>query len=204
MHEGRSGFTICDYRTETEYVYGKEGIQPFYNPDGAGFDFTYYKEMTDVEPNVVQFFLGRNGMSMNPEPGIEWLMEMVLNVRENDPDIPIYLVQTVYLGDQNGIGNEVNQKGVHILNGWWKMEEDRQIFLWMQAMEEAFGNMEGVYLIPAALTFDSAYNYREAEMPVNARSSKTETVLVEAMHPNEDGYLQIADTLFNTYCGTMK
>jgi len=118
--------------------------------------------------------------------------------------VSIYLVQTVYLGDQNGIGNEVNQKGVHILNGWWKMEEDRQIFLWTQAMKEAFGNMEGVYLIPAALTFDSAYNYREAEMPVNARSSKTETVLVEAMHPDEDGYLQIADTLFNTYCGTMK
>ena len=203
-HEGRSGFSICDYRTETEYVYGREGVQPFYNPDGAGFDFAYYKETTGVEPDAVQFFLGKNGMSMDPGPGIEWLKEMVLNVRETDPDMPIYLVQTVYLGDQNGIGNEVNQKGCLILNGWWKWEEDRQIFLWTQAMEEAFGNMDGVYLIPAVLTFDSDYNYRMAEVPVNARSSVTETVLMEAMHPNRAGYMQIADTLFNTYCGTMK
>jgi len=203
MHEGRSGFTICDYRTETEYTYAGEGVQPFFNPDTENFDYSYYKKTTGVEADAVQIFLGKNGASLDPGPGIGWLLEMVEDIRANDPDIPIYLVETIYLGDQNGIGNETDRKGRSALNGWWKLEEDKKIFLWTRAMEETFSEMEGIYLIPAALTYDSAYNYRAAIEQVNARSSRTEAVLMEGLHPNAEGYMQLADTFFSTYCGTM-
>ena len=204
MHEGRSGFSICDYLTETEYVYGGEGVQPFYNPGTGGFDYSYYKEKTGVSPDVVQIFLGKNGMSLDYEPGIAWLEEMVNNIRETDPDIPISLVQTIYMGGQDGIGNETDAKGRSALNGWWKLEEDKKVFLWTEAMEAAFGSMDGVYLIPAALAFDSEYNFRASIEPVNARSSRNEAVLMEGMHPDTEGYLQLADLFFSTYCGTMK
>lgn len=203
MHEGRSGFSICDYLTETVYSFGGEGVHPFYNPDTGAFDFSYYKEQTGVAPDVVQIFLGKNGMSLDSRPGIEWLMEMVENIRESNPDLPIYIVQTVYMGDQNGIGGENDGKGNPALNGWFKLEEDKKVFLWTKALHDAFWDMEGVYLIPAALTFDSEYNYTTDIRSVNARSSRTETVLAEGMHPNREGYLQIADGMFSVYCGTM-
>ena len=204
MHEGRSGFSICDYLTETDYPYAGEGVHDFYNPATEGFDFSYYKETTGVHPDVVQIFLGKNGMSLDSKPGIDWLKEMVDNIRETEPDIPIYLVQTIYMGDQNGIGGETDGKGRSALNGYYKAEEDEKVFLWTKAMDEAFGEMEQVYLIPAALTFDSAYNFRAGIEKVNARSSRTEAVLEEGMHPNEEGYLQIADGIFSVYCGTMR
>ncbi len=204
MHEGRSGFSICDYLTETDYPYAGEGVHDFYNPAADRFDFSYYKETTGVHPDVVQIFLGKNGMSLDSKPGIDWLKEMVDNIRETEPDIPIYLVQTIYMGDQNGIGRETDGKGNSALNGYYKTGEDEKVFLWTKAMEEAFGEMEQVYLIPAALTFDSAYNFRAGIEKVNARSSRTEAVLEEGMHPNEEGYLQIADGIFSVYCGTMR
>ena len=204
MHEGRSGFSICDYLTETDYPYAGEGVHDFYNPATDGFDFSYYKETTGVHPDVVQIFLGKNGMSLDSKPGIDWLKEMVDNIRETEPDIPIYLVQTIYMGDQNGIGGETDGKGRSALNGYYKAEEDEKVFLWTKAMDEAFGEMEQVYLIPVALTFDSAYNFRAGIEKVNARSSRTEAVLEEGMHPNEEGYLQIADGIFSVYCGTMR
>ena len=203
-HEGRSGFSICDYLTETDYPYAGEGVHDFYNPSTDGFDFSYYEQTTGVHPDVVQIFLGKNGMSLDSKPGIAWLKEMVDNIRETEPDMPIYLVQTIYMGDQNGIGGETDGKGRSALNGCYKAEEDEKVFLWTKAMDEAFGEMEQVYLIPAALTFDSAYNFRAGIETVNARSSRTEAVLEEGMHPNEEGYLQIADGIFSVYCGTMR
>ena len=151
------------------------------SPATGGFDFSYYKETTGVHPDVVQIFLGKNGMSLDSKPGIDWLKEMVDNIRETEPDIPIYLVQTIYMGDQNGIGGETDGKGRSALNGYYKAEEDEKVFLWTKAMDEAFGEMEQVYLIPAALTFDSAYNFRAGIEKVNARSSRTEAVLEEGM-----------------------
>lgn len=69
MHEGRSGFSICDYLTETDYPYAGEGVHGFYNPATGGFDFSYYKETTGVHPDVVQIFLGKNGMSLGYPAG---------------------------------------------------------------------------------------------------------------------------------------
>ena len=116
-----------------------------------------------MHPDVVQIFLGKNGMSLDTRPGISWLKEMVDNIRETEPDMPIYLVQTIYMGDQNGIGGETDGKGRSALNGYYKAEEDEKVFLWTKAMDEAFGEMEQVYLIPAALTFEFPGGHREGE-----------------------------------------
>lgn len=44
--------------------------------------------------------------------------------------------------------------------------------------------------------FDSEYNMPAVEMPVNARSKKTEFVGTNGVHPSMDGYLQLGDVFY--------
>src|SRR3546814_12870705 len=58
--------------------------------------------------------------------------------------------------------------------------------------------------IDVAAQFDSEYNMPAAETPVNTRSAITELRGTNGVHPNNDGYLQIADACFRNiianYC----
>ena len=51
--------------------------------------------------------------------------------------------------------------------------------------------------------FDSEYNYPCVEKPVNARSTKTEIVGTNGLHPTVDGYMQIADAVYRDIIGTI-
>ena len=63
-HEGRSGFSAQDYLEPTEFFSNgvSEGIQPFYDPVQEMFDWNYYKLYTGKDPDVIQIFLGTNGL----------------------------------------------------------------------------------------------------------------------------------------------
>lgn len=203
-HEARAGFSSGDYIDSIEYVYEGEGIQPFYCEATGTFDWQYYKDTTGIDPDIVQIFLGINGMDIDPYYNRKFITQMVDNIRSYDKDIPIYVVNTIYVGDQNGIGYQENKHGYAVFPGAWKLYEDRENFNLMTALSEAFQDYENLYLIPAALTHDSAHNFASEELAVNPRSSQTEDMLVESIHPNEAGYLQIADCMFSVYCGTLK
>ena len=44
--------------------------------------------------------------------------------------------------------------------------------------------------------FDCEYNYYTKDMPVNNRSSITERIGVNGLHPSSDGYLQLGDAFY--------
>ena len=96
------------------------------------------------------------------------------------------MVNTIYWANQEIIGNMKKQDGEAFLRGETKVRADKRIMDLMLAMDKEFGDEEGVTLIPLALMHNSAENY-DAD---------------DALHPNEEGYLQFADVMYSVYCGT--
>lgn len=188
-HEGRSGFTAEDYLKPTEYFSEgvSEGVHPFYDPVQDMFDWNYYKLFTGKDPDVIQIFLGTNGLRDDPSETVDAIGQMVKNIRRHDKKIPIYLVNTIYWGDQEKIGTMVRQDGTAFLPGEFKSRSDKRIMDLMKAMDKRFGNMDGVTLIPLALMHNSRDNFREGD----------------ALHPGEEGDQQFAEVMYSVYCGTL-
>ncbi len=153
-HEGRSGFSAQDYLEPTEFFSDgvSEGIQPFYDPAQEMFDWNYYKLYTGKDPDVIQIFLGTNGLKDNPSDTVKAIAQMVDNIRRHDSEIPIYLVNTIYWADQEKIGTMLRQDGKAFLPGEFKNRSDKRIMDLMKAMDREFRDEKGVTLIPLALT----------------------------------------------------
>jgi hypothetical protein len=187
-HEGRSGFSPQDYLTETEYPFEDEGVHPFYDPVQQMFDWNYYKINTGIDPDVIQIFLGVNGLKDDPTDNIDAIAQMVNNIRKYDQEIPIYIVNTPYLGDQDHLGRMELPNGDPWFQGEYKLRYDRRILHLMEGLDRKLGNYSHVNFIPLALMHDSVHNFDENE----------------ALHPNDEGYDQFAACMYSVYCGTLK
>jgi len=198
-HEGRSGFSAWSYLHEVAYSYEGEGVHPFWNPNTSSFDYNYYKTNTGVNPDIVQIYLGTNGMTLNPSPNADYIKQMVDLIRSSDASVPIYVAFTLYRGNQNGLGQQKSNDGYSAASGVWKLEEDRKVFNLMVKLNDLLKTYSNLYFIPISLTHDSEYNFGAVPTPVNPRAAQTEDLPVEATHPQTQGYLQMADIMFSTY-----
>jgi hypothetical protein len=204
-HEGRSGATASWYLSDSVYDFetnGETNKNPFWNPTTSKFDFAYYKTTYNINPNVVQLFLGTNGISLDPTGNATSIKGIVDGIRATDANMPIYVVFTLYRGDQNGMGNQLSSDGYSAGSGVWKLEEDRKVYNLMVELNRVLGGYSNLYFIPVALTHDSEYNFMATTpVAVNPRSSITEYQHAEATHPSTGtaGYYQMADIMFSTY-----
>ncbi len=203
LTEARPGFSAADYLSETPYLLEEgEECHPFYNKEAGRFDWNYYKTTTGFNPDVIQLFLGTNGLTSGDE-NAENIVELVELIRKDDKNIPIYVVQTIYQADQNGIGSWKNNQGMVMFQGEYKQERDLYNFNLMTYLADALADEKNVYLVPAAISVDSEYVFATEERPVNPYSEETETYATDPVHPMESGYYQIADTIYSTMCATM-
>ena len=115
MNEGRPGITAGDYLAGT--LYGQPEENPFINPQTEEFDWDYYKDTTGLDPDVVQVFLGTNGLDMDPEGNVNNIVTIVDKIREADPDIQILVVEPIYPSDQDGMARQQNIQGYESLHG---------------------------------------------------------------------------------------
>ncbi len=204
-HEGRSGATAAWYLANSTYTFETNGVgsnNPFWNPSTSQFDFGYYKSTYSINPDVVQIFLGTNGITLDPTDNVNNIKAIVDGIRANDNSIQIYVVFTLYRGDQNGIGKQEDTDGYTSAKGSWKLEEDRKVYNLMTALYDALKSYTNLYFIPISLTHDSEYNFKGlTPVPVNPRSTLTEYQDTEATHPSasDAGYNQMADIMFSTY-----
>lgn len=197
-HEGRSGWTSGDYLKATDYSYEKEGINPFW--DGTRFNWNYYKTQTSLNPDSITIFLGTNGLADNPTSNANNIKQMVDYIRQDDTDIPIFIVNTIYKSNQNGIGTMMNgADGFATNRGMMKYDEDMKTIKLALKLQELFKSYSNLHLIPLNLLHDDEYNFGQKVVNVNPRSSITETIPTDAIHP-ESGYLQFADVQFSSYC----
>lgn len=198
-HEGRSGFSAESYLKGTNYTFENEGIHPFW--DGERFNWNYYvtNSLGGVSPNAVQIFLGTNKIALDATENTANIKQIVDYIRQDDASVPIFVVNTLYRSNQNGIGGQTNTDGYNSSKGAFKYEEDIKVMNLMVGLNEALGNYANVYFVPVATCHDSANNYGKVEVAVNPRATDKEYVPVESVHPQEQGYLQMADIMFSSY-----
>ena len=202
LMEGRIAFSANDYLNETPYLLDEgEDCHPFYNPGTENFDWTYYRESTGFYPDVVQIFLGTNNIQAG-ESNADDIVKIVDAIRADDVMTPIYVVNTIYQGGQNGLGSWKTKNGEYLSKGWNKQEQDLAVFNLMVDLSEKLADYEDVYLVPAGISMDSEYNYESVEVSVNPYNEATEKYETDPVHPNKAGYYQIADVMFSTFCGT--
>ena len=202
LMEGRIAFSANDYLNETPYYLDEgEDCHPFYNPGTETFDWTYYRESTGFYPDVVQIFLGTNNIQAG-ESNADDIVAIVDAIRADDVMTPIYVVNTIYQGGQNGLGSWKTKHGEYLSKGWNKQEQDLAVFNLMVDLSEKLEDYEDVYLVPAGISMDSEYNYESTEVSVNPYNNATEKYETDPVHPSKAGYYQIADVMFSTFCGT--
>jgi len=204
LTEARRGFSAANYLTETGYDMEEptEEVHPFYNDETRSFDWDYYKSTTGFDPDAVEVFLGTNGLDVDPVPNGDNIIKIVKNIHETDPNLPIYLVHTLYPSNQNGIGSWSNKEGYALYGDRYKYEEDQKVFELMLYLEETLKEEKNLYFVPAGICNDSANNFEVEEVPVNPHSDIMEEVPTDAVHPGRAGYEQIADCLYSVICGT--
>lgn len=203
--EARLGFSAGDYLSETYFPYETgEPLHPFYNMESKQFDWNYYKSTTGCNPDVVEVFLGTNGVDVDPTENGNNIIQIIDSIRAVDPEIPIYMVNTIYTANQDGIGSWQNSHNQPQLPGRYKFEEDTKIFNLMVYLAQKLADYDHVYLVPAAITHDSANNFNTITQTASPYSTTIEQVPDNGVHPGVAGYKQIADTIFNTLCGTME
>ena len=204
LTEARLGFSAADYLTETGY-YLEEGeeVHKFWNPEKKSFDWNYYKTTTGFSPDVVILHLGTNGL-LSGDENAENICKIVELIRKDDKNLPIYVVNTIYQSDQNGIGSMKMNHGALMFQGQYKQQRDLAVFNLMGCLAEELSDEKNVYLVPAGISVDSEYVFNTEARPVNPYSEVTENVAVDAVHPAPAGYYQIADTIYSTMCGTME
>ena len=201
LMEGRRGFSAEDYLGQTPYLIDEgEECHPFYNPDTERFDWNYYRETTGFYPDVVQIFLGTNNILS--ETNVEDLAAIVDAIRADDVMTPIYVVNTIFQGSQNGLGSWKTKHGEYLSKGWDKQQQDRAVFDLMTVLSERLAGYEDLYLVPAAISMDSEFGYEMTDAAANPYSEATEIYEVDPVHPDKAGYYQIADVMFSTFCGT--
>ncbi len=202
LTEARLGFSAKDYLSETGY-YLEEGeeVHKFWNPQSGRFDWNYYKTTTGFNPEVVLLHLGTNGLLSGEENG-ENICKLVELIRKDDKNIPIYVVNTIYQSDQNGIGSMKMNNGSLMFPGQYKQQRDLAVFELMGYLGDKLSKEKNVYLVPAGISVDSENVFEMEERTVNPYSEETELVAIDAVHPAPAGYYQIADTIYSTLCGT--
>lgn len=204
LTEARRGFSAANYLTDTGYSMEEpeEEVHPFYNEETGTFDWAYYKEKTGFDPDAVEVFLGTNGLDTDPVPNGNNIIEIVKKIHETDPELPIYLVHTLYPSNQDGIGSWSSKDGYALYGDRYKYEEDQKVFDLMVYLEETLKDEENLYFVPAGICNDSANNFETKTVPVNPHSDVMQEVPMDAVHPGRAGYEQIADCLYSVIAGT--
>lgn len=215
-HEGRSGVSArwytCDnrYTFETRYVGNpeiEEAGNPFFNPETKQFSLSHYirtqGSYLENMPDLVLLYLGTNGISLDNEDNADCIKILIDSLRADMPEMPIYVVNTLYRGNQNGIGIQQNSDGYASQAGLFQYQEDKKVMNLQIKLSEMLRGYERLYFIPVAATHDSEFNFGAKEVPVNPRAVQKEYLPVESVHPQAQGYYQMADCVWSVLAGTL-
>ncbi len=194
--EGRNGWSAAKYLTSGSMDNNTSQYKnPFYNPNNGRFDWNYYvtEKLGGVSPDAVQLFFGLYELNLDPVESAGNIKQIVDYIRLDNSNIPIYIVNTVYGPNQNGIA----MQEATIVSGKNCQEERLKVFNLMTELYNALKNYDNLYFVPLALCHDSEYNYGKVERSVNPRSTETETVPSGSIYPQQQGYYQMADVIFS-------
>lgn len=172
VHEGRSGWTVNQYYTDKTSPFVFDGI----------FDFSQYMTMNGLaEPDYVIINLGINDtfsftddklLNVQISKMIFQYQGIIDSIKSHKADIKIGLAVTIPPNySQDAFGKDYG-------NGQTRWRYKRNNFIWIKSLIDEFDKLQAnnIYLIPINTNLDTRY------------------MGDGAVHPNENGYQQIADT----------
>lgn len=208
-HEGRSGFSAYSYDGANAYTFGDAGedtYHAFYNPTTARFDWNNYVDtvLGGTQPGAVILQMGINGIAADNTGMVGHEVNMINLIRQDNADIPIFVTLPAYKGNQDGLGIQESSDGHAYHKGVYDYLEKQKVMNYCSLLYEACKDMVGVYFIPLNVCFDSEYNYGAQEVPVNPRATSIiEKIPMEAVHPQDYGYYQMADIVYSVMCSNL-
>ena len=169
VHEGRAGFTSDAYLRAQNYS-DIETVHAFYNTTAERFDWNYYKNTTENNPDAVILFLGTNGLTRKGQYGNGNCIKQIVDyIRQDDSNIPIFVVNTIY----GGTGN---------------YEDNIECFNLMTYLQAILAEEKNVNLIPLALTHDSSNNFSSSDLTHPSLAGKGYTEFANTIYSAICGY----------------
>lgn len=207
--EGRSGLTALAYNTDFNYTFDynyvgnpeiNSNVNPFY--DGTRFNLAYYNTYqgpTVGVANAVILFLGTNDVfgSYTAEQSADHIKTLVDNIRTDYEDLPIFVCNTIYRSNQNGYYSTGGQ-GYTAASGWG-FDSDMRIMNFQNALRTALTGYTNLHIMPLSICMDREYDFGNVPTPVNPRlTDVTINIPTESVHPQNPGYMQIADVMYSS------
>ncbi len=166
----------------------------------------YLESLSEESVDVVYIILGANGLmrqcAMNKsrreycQTIIKQEVKELLNLLIKDiPNVKIKIMAMPIPSVNGGMGSNYGaEPPFNDLYDIITYATELNVAYQEICLEDAYKNY--VEFIHLAGQFDSEYNYPNALKPVNTRSQTTERVDTNALHPNIDGQMQIADAVY--------
>lgn len=213
-HEGRSGWDASIYNTDFNYAFdnnyqGVETVKSSDNPfwDGTKFSLKHYINTQGSKigiPDAVQIFLGTNGLSLDNTGNANNIKTLVDLIRSEYTDMPVFVCNTIYRSNQDGY-RSIGSDGYNTSMSGYQFEEDCKIMDLQNRLDDLLKGYSNVYIIPLSVCMDRDNNFGQVSVPVNPRlTNVTRNIAIESVHPQESGYMQMADLMYSTYCGVLK
>mgnify|MGYP001074078224 CR=1 FL=1 len=189
-HEGRSGWRAWEYVNLANGEYGTPVSNAFFNPDKQTFDFTYYMNTQGYSGvNYVFINLGTNDIGRDHHNSdtdiINSYNAMIASIKEYNPNVKILL----WLPPIRALG----------MLGTSKQHTDyalRATKLFINTFDKR--ESENLFLVPVYFNIDPEHDYPYVDEPVSSRNSKfTIRRCTDMVHCAKEGYLKIADVIYN-------
>ncbi len=185
-HEGRSSWSAANYVNAES----KGSLtNPFYNPETATFDFSYYMENNPdfADVDVVVIFLGRND-GYGSASLLGNIDKMVASIKAYNEDIVVCYIPAYNVACNNaGCGQYLQS------NRAFNVSAHSYNMTFYPAYEN---------VIPAHCNLDNEYDYGKSSATVSIFDDTTIEVYNNNVHPNDNGYKkfgQVVNSFFRYY-----
>lgn len=207
-HEGRSGASAQWYNDDRSYTFdsnysGSPSVGASSNPfwNGTGFSLQHYLTTQSGyvdTPDAVQLLLGTNGIALDPTDNVTHIQSIVDSIRAEYPDMPIFVCNTIYRSTQDGYYS-TGADGYAVGQSDFQHSADMKIMNLQNALADALAEYANVHIVPLGVCMDRDYNFGQKEVAVNPRSAVTVKIPNESVHPQKEGYMQMADVMYSSY-----
>lgn len=207
-HEGRSGVQAHWYNADSTYTFDSNYVgnievdgesNPFW--DGSKFSLAHYidtQSSTIGEPDAVQILLGTNGMATDPTANVTGIMAIVDSIRAEYSDMPIFVCNTIYRSNQDGYYSTGVDGYAPVSD--FQFSADVKVMNLQNALADALDGYTNVYIVPLSVCMDRDNNFGQIDTPVNPRLTDVRThIAKESVHPQNAGYMQMADVMYSSY-----
>ncbi|MCQ6356398.1 SGNH/GDSL hydrolase family protein [Bacillus cereus] len=183
---------------------------PFWNTTTNQLDFNDYLTRNNFQqPDFVTIFLGANNLSATSgnranlkkrlQTAAADMKAIVDKIRSQWSTTKVFVVLIPFWADQNGLGRNYTSMDINNKRGM-----DLRVFLYNQLLIDTFASYDAnVQIVGVGQTMDSENVYILKDCPVNPRSSIMEKQSTGGVHPDNTGFLQMADTIFSSLAGVI-